>query len=241
LRAIEEKYALPNTYSYSQEFLDYELYFVFMDETLLSCGLSIVAVFIVVVFITGSLPITCLVVLAILLVDLFLVAIIFYWDLTFNNVVVVNLVIAIGLAVDYSAHIAHSYLTTEAPKELDNSGKRKYKARKAISGMGSSVFHGAFSTFLAIIALGGAKSYIFVVFFRLWLGIIVFGMANGFLLIPVILSFIGPIGGHEAEAQPALNQVDQKNKSNKQSISDVEMAKGSEIGSLSEQPNSNMV
>ena len=105
-----------------------------------------------------------------------------------------NLVIAIGLAVDYSAHIAHTYLTITPPMDLTNGEKRRYKARKAISGMGSSVFHGAFSTFLAIVVLGGAKSYIFVVFFRLWLGIIVFGMANGFLLVPVILSLIGPLG-----------------------------------------------
>ena len=78
LREIEDKYALPGTYSYSQEMLDYELYFVFVDETMLSCGLSIVAVFFVVLFVTGSLPITCLVVLVILLVDLFLVAMILY-------------------------------------------------------------------------------------------------------------------------------------------------------------------
>ena len=71
--------------------------------------------------------------------------------------------------------------------------KRVYKARKAVSSMGSSVFHGGFSTFLAIISLSAAKSYIFVVFFRLWLGIIVFGMANGFFLLPVILSIIGPV------------------------------------------------
>lgn len=167
---------------------------MFIDETVLSCSLSIVAVFFVVLFVTGSLPITFLVVLAVLLVDLFLIALIHYWDLTFNNVVVVNLVIAIGLAVDYSAHIAHTFLTIKAPKDLSNSEKRIFKARKAISGMGSSVFHGGFSTFLAIIALAGARSYIFVVFFRLWFGIIVFGMANGFLLLPIILSFIGPIG-----------------------------------------------
>ena len=190
--------------------LDYELYFVFVDETLLSCGLSIVAVFFVVLFVTGSLPITCLVVLAILLVDLFLVAMIHYWDLTFNNVVVVNLVIAIGLAVDYSAHIAHTYLTINAPKDLEKGEQRRYKARKAISGMGSSVFHGAFSTFLAIVVLGGARSYIFVVFFRLWLGIIVFGMANGFLLVPVILSYIGPLGMHADHSQgKSMNKIEE--------------------------------
>lgn len=147
---------MPNTYAFAQDFLDYELYFVFIDETLLSCGLSLVAVFFVVIFITASIPITILVVMSVLLVDLFLMALVFYWDLTFNNVVVVNLVIAIGLAVDYSAHIAHTYLVVKAPKDLSNAEKRKYKARKAISGMGSSVFHGGFSTFLAIIALSAA-------------------------------------------------------------------------------------
>jgi len=59
--------------------------------------------------------------------------------------------------------------------------------------MGSSVLHGGVSTFLAIVVLSGAKSYIFVVFFRVWFGIIIFGMANGFILLPIILSFIGPV------------------------------------------------
>ena len=60
--------------------------------------------------------------------------------------------------------------------------------------MGSSVFHGGFSTFLAISILGFSSSYVFKVFFRLWFGIIVFGMSNGFFLLPVILSFVGPVG-----------------------------------------------
>ena len=57
--------------------------------------------------------------------------------------------------------------------------------------MGSSVFHGAFSTFLAIVTLSPSKTYIFLVFYRLWFGIIIFGMANGFMLLPVILTFVG--------------------------------------------------
>ena len=59
--------------------------------------------------------------------------------------------------------------------------------------MGSSVFHGGFSTFLAISVLAGSKSYVFEVFFKCWFGIITFGMANGFLLLPVILSYVGPV------------------------------------------------
>merc|ERR1719464_2429470 len=58
--------------------------------------------------------------------------------------------------------------------------------------MGSSVFHGGFSTFVAISVLAPAKRCISIAFYRLWFGIILFGMANGFFLIPVILSFLGP-------------------------------------------------
>ena len=77
--------------------------------------------------------------------------------------------------------------------ELTNHGKRVYKARGALESMGACVFHGAFSTFLAIIVLSPSKSYIFVSFFKMWFGIIVFGTANGFILLPVLLSLFGPI------------------------------------------------
>ena len=222
-RRIESDYGPEGTFSYSQDMLDYELYVVFKDETILSVGLSIMAVFFVVLFVTGSLPVTGLVCLAVLLVDYFLVALIHYWDLTFNSVVVVNIVIAIGLAVDYSAHISHTYLIIEPPSEMSNSEKRVYKAHRALSSMGSSVFHGGFSTFLAIIALAGARSYIFEVFFRMWFGIIVFGMANGFLLLPVILSFAGPLNESAGEDKAA--------KATAIGDKDVELAKKRETGS----------
>ena len=59
--------------------------------------------------------------------------------------------------------------------------------------MGPSVFHGALSTFLAIIVLSPSKSYIFQMFFRMWFGIIIHGVANGFILLPVMLSLVGPL------------------------------------------------
>jgi len=116
IRKIENEVGFEGTFSYAVEFLDFEQYVVFTQETLLSVGLSLVAVFFVIIIITGSLFVTLLVTLAVLLVDLFLVALIYYWGLTFNSVVVVNVVIAIGLAVDYSAHIAHTYLTVKTTK-----------------------------------------------------------------------------------------------------------------------------
>ena len=196
IRILEDTYGLPNSFSFQQEYLDYEQYFLFVDETVTSMTLSIVACLIVILIITASAQITLLVAMCVMLVDMFLAALIFYWGLTFNPLVVINIVIAIGLSVDYSAHIGHSYLTTEIPesaKHIYNTDEkiRVYKAQQALSKMGSSVFHGGFSTFLAIVTLAPSKTYIFLVFFRLWFGIILFGMSNGFMLLPVILSFCG--------------------------------------------------
>ena len=132
--------------------------------------------------------------MAVCLVDFYLVGLIYYWDLTMNTFTGVNMVFALGLAVDYSSHIAHTFLLTEPPAScVTDREKRYYKAKKAVSQMGSSVFHGGFSTFLAISVLGFSKSYAFTVFFKTWFGIIVFGIANGFLLLPIILSEVGPL------------------------------------------------
>lgn len=135
IRDIFDDYGFDDTYAFSETVLDYEQYVVFLKELCLSLGLSIAAVFLVVLFITGSLPVTVLVVLAVVLVDLFLLGLIHYWDLTMNNIIVVNLVIGLGLAVDYSAHIAHTYLTIGPDPKLNmtNAQKRLYKARVAIS------------------------------------------------------------------------------------------------------------
>ena len=106
-----------------------------------------------------------------------------------------QIILGIGCSVDFSAHIAYAYLVEDvshivSDKATKNEIRRK-KAELALSKMGSSVFHGGFSTFVALSVLAPADTYIFVVFYKMWFGIILFGMVNGFLLLPVILSFIG--------------------------------------------------
>jgi len=177
--------------------------------------MSFMAVVLVILFITTSLTATLLVAICVALVDLFLLALLYYWGLTFNTIVVLQIVIALGLAVDYSAHIAHCYLVVIPPKGLckNNAEKRLYKVKKALSQIGSSIFHGGFSTFLAIITLSPSKSYVFIVFFRAWFGIIIFGMANGFILLPVMLSFVGPTEdvGHVEEEKDKVLKAFSKN------------------------------
>jgi Niemann-Pick C1 protein len=200
IRAICEGAELGDTFAFTDEFFNYESYVVFRGEMIRNITLALLAVFVIVFVTTANLPVAWLVLLCVALVDLFLLALLATWDLTLNSITIVNLVIAIGLAVDYSAHIAKAYLMVEPPEVsaetgamMTNAEKRVYKARGALGAMGSSVFHGALSTFLAIIVLSSSQSYIFQAFFRMWVGIILFGVANGFILLPVLLSFCGPL------------------------------------------------
>lgn len=228
-----------------QDFFLYETYVVFKEEAIQNVCLALVAVLIVLMIVTANLTVTFFVLLCVGLVDLFLLGLLTFWDVTLNSVTVVNNVIAIGLAVDYSAHIGHAYLMCDPPekdengKELTNHEKRVFKARQALGSMGSSVFHGAFSTFLAIIVLSPSKSYIFKSFFRMWFGIILFGVANGFILLPVLLSMCGPLNkvkkAGEQFKKGDENQVDivtiQQNPPNSGTIQDAAantMAEGGE-------------
>lgn len=67
------------------------------------------AIFLIVLLFSGSICSSLLVFINMGLIDLNLLAMIWYWDLELNFITMVNLILAIGLAVDYSAHIAHAY------------------------------------------------------------------------------------------------------------------------------------
>ena len=162
MNRIAKWYGIATTKANNREFIEIEQYRVFFWEQTEGLILSLTAVAAVVTFITANVRISLLVVFCVMLVDLLLIGLIYFWDMTLNMFTGINLILALGLAVDYSTHIAHKFLLTKPPDNLETaSEQRKYKASNAISQMGSSVFHGAFSSFCAVSVLGWSKSYHF--------------------------------------------------------------------------------
>ena len=181
----------------------------------------------IVLFITVSLKATILVVCSVSLVNIQMVAVTQVWGLSFNLMTAINMTFALGVAVDYSSHIAHTYLSVKAPSSLQSdSSRRDYKARKAISQMGSSVAHGACSTLICVLVLGLAKVYTVVVFFKCWVCLVTFGFLNGIVLLPVLLSLVGPLeenlgkrkGRANLEAEYQMAQLSNGKNSQKTSI-----------------------
>merc|ERR1712012_352009 len=107
-----------------------------------------------------------------------------FWGLTIDTVSCTNIVISIGLCVDYSVHVAHAFLS--------NQGSKNERVKKALAEIGPAVFNGGFSTFLAFVLLAGSKSHVFMTFFKVFFLVVLFGLYNGLFVLPVVLSMIGP-------------------------------------------------
>ncbi|XP_028177480.1 patched domain-containing protein 3-like [Ostrinia furnacalis] len=128
------------------------------------------------------------------------------WGMTVDIVCCIGLELAIGLCVDYAAHIGHTFLTTSGDSRTD-------RAFKTVTSIGTAVLLGGGSTFLSLSILSMSQSYTFKSFFKIFFLVIVFGLFNGLMFLPVVLSLIGPDAyrkKEETEKQPEAMELNGK-------------------------------
>jgi predicted RND superfamily exporter protein len=119
-----------------------------------------------------------------------------YWGVTVNGVATIYILICVGLAVDYAAHIAHAF--------KDSSGTAEERSMKALTRIGPSVFHALTSTVIAIVVIGFSKSYIFKVFFKIIFLVTIIAGSHGLWLLPALLSIIGG-ENHQSDGSEAVD------------------------------------
>ena len=135
---------------------------------------------------------------SITLVDI--VGYLYFWDITIDIVSCINIVISVGLCVDYSVHIGHCFVVSP--------GTRLERTITSLENIGPAVFNGGLTTFLALVFCGASTSHTFITFFKVQTGqvsghsnvhhcqvfvlTVVFGVYHGLVLLPVLLSLLGP-------------------------------------------------
>lgn len=94
------------------------------------------------------------------LIDLSIFGFMHFWNVKLNMISMVNLLISIGFAVDYSTHIAHTFLECIGPT-------RDSRVIESLVLMGSPIFHGGIASLLGIIMLGLSETHIYKIFFKM--------------------------------------------------------------------------
>ncbi|XP_055387683.1 patched domain-containing protein 3-like isoform X2 [Condylostylus longicornis] len=143
------------------------------------------------------------------------------WGLTIDLVSCIGLQLAVGLCVDYAAHVGHTFLV----KSDENRNKRTLNT---ILHIGGAVIYGGGSTLLALLLLSQSEAYTFKSFFKIFFLIIIFGLFHGVVFLPIVLSLIGPA--------PYQNTDQGKNAKKQENIDEVEVIRSKDILSLKETP-----
>ncbi len=91
--------------------------------------------------------------------------------LNIDTIAAILVTIALGLSVDYSAHIGHAFMVA--------TGTRQERVYHTLVDIGPAVLNGGFSTFLAFGMLMTSQSIIFRTFFKIFFLVVFFGLFHG--------------------------------------------------------------
>lgn len=211
LRIVEEMEKYSNNELEIFAFSPFYIFFVQYD-TILSTTFSILTVAAFIIWcvsgiLLGLMRTATILVATVLIVLVNIGGVMAMWSISLNPVSLVNLIICLGLAVEFTVHLSKAYLTAtqeESEEDLYNSfmnlqevnflqDRKPMLAFKALRKVGGSVLGGITITkFIGIAVLAFTRSKIFeVYYFRMWLSLVVIAAAHSLVLLPILLSMFG--------------------------------------------------
>ncbi|XP_046405752.1 patched domain-containing protein 3-like [Ischnura elegans] len=179
--------------AYSPEYVSWTANQVIGEELLRNLGLTILTVALVTILLIQNFQSAIWVICCVCFTLVNLVGSMYLFGLTIEISTSIVILLCVGLAVDYSAHIGHTFTRL--------AGTRNERALATLVQVGPAVFNGGMSTFLAFVLLGRSDSYIFTTFFKLFFSVVIYGLFHGLLFLPVILSWLGPNAPDNVESE----------------------------------------
>jgi multidrug efflux pump subunit AcrB len=145
---------LPEAFPYCEKFQDIEGFKIINTELYRNVGLAILAVGIICLITVANLVTALLITINVAACIVEILGFMYALGLVIDSVSVINLVLAVGLSVDYSAHVGHCFM-------VKGGTSKDQRVIESLADIGASVVNGALSTFLAVAVLLFSTSYVF--------------------------------------------------------------------------------
>eukprot|EP00002_Diphylleia_rotans_P026021 TRINITY_DN516_c0_g1_i1.p1 TRINITY_DN516_c0_g1~~TRINITY_DN516_c0_g1_i1.p1 ORF type:complete len:1227 (+),score=207.28 TRINITY_DN516_c0_g1_i1:56-3736(+) len=170
-------------FPYSKFYVFFEQYLTIKDAAIFTTMLAFAAVFVLTLALLRNVWVSFIVVLSMAMIEVDLIGTMYLWDIDMNAVSVVNMVMAVGMSIEFCVHMGTAF--------CESTGTSVVRSMKALIVMGPNIVLGIALTNCGVLVLGFSNSDIFVIYyFRMYLLIIILGLLHGLLFIPVALTLL---------------------------------------------------
>ncbi|TVY82258.1 Niemann-Pick type C-related protein [Lachnellula suecica] len=196
----------------------YSVFYIFFDQystivrltaTLLGSALAIILA--ISSILLGSVKTGAVVTATVIMIVVDIIGTMALAHVSLNAVSLVNLIICVGIGVEFCAHIARAFMFPS--RAVMERAKNKFRGRDArawtaLVNVGGSVFSGITITkLLGVFVLAFTRSKIFeIYYFRIWLALVVFAALHALVFLPVALSLVGGEGYIDPESDGGLEE-----------------------------------
>jgi Niemann-Pick C1 protein len=185
-----------DVFPYSKFYIFFDQYVSIVRLTGTLLGSAVAIIFVLTSVILGSIATGAVVTTTVVMIVVDIIGTMAIAGVSLNAVSLVNLVICVGIGVEFCAHIARAFMFPARP--IMDKVPAKYRGKDArawtaLVNVGGSVFSGITVTkLLGVCVLAFTRSKIFeIYYFRVWLALVVFAAAHALIFLPVALSYFG--------------------------------------------------
>lgn len=189
-----------SVFPYSKFYIFFHQYATIVRLSVTLIGSALAIILFITSVLLGSLQTGAVVTLTVAMTVVDIAGSMALMNVSLNAVSLVNLIICVGIAVEFCAHVARAF-SYPSRTVMERVPRHRFRARDArawtaLCNVGASVFSGITITkLLGVVVLAFTRSKIFeIYYFRIWLALVVWAATHALIFLPVALSLFGGKG-----------------------------------------------